>query len=151
MGARFGARLLDGILMLVVVGILGAIFVGGAATQLEVDPTTGEVTSGGGTLVGSIIGYSLIIIVFGLLYEVALIALRGATLGKQLLGIKVVREADGQIPGWGPSVLRWLIPGAAGQICGLITILVYVSPFFDNTGRFQGWHDKVAHTLVVRR
>ena len=62
---------------------------------------------------------------------------------------KVVREQDGGLPGWGQSALRWLIPQVAGLVCGLVTLLVYLSPFFDNTGRQQGWHDKVAKTLVV--
>jgi hypothetical protein len=35
------------------------------------------------------------------------------------------------------------------MICGLVTLLVYISPFFDNTGRNQGWHDKVAKTFVI--
>jgi uncharacterized RDD family membrane protein YckC len=151
MGQRLLARIIDGVILLVVVGVLGALFIGGAATQVTTDPVTGQVTSGGGALVGAIIGYGLIVIVFGLFYEVGLIALRGATLGKQAMGIKVVRELDGQLPGWGPAALRWIIPQVAGMICGLITILVYVSPFFDNTGRLQGWHDKVAKTFVVKR
>jgi len=34
-------------------------------------------------------------------------------------------------------------------VCGIGALLVYLSPFFDNTMRFQGWHDKFAETVVI--
>ncbi len=34
-------------------------------------------------------------------------------------------------------------------MCGIGALLVYISPFFDNTMRFQGWHDKFAETVVI--
>jgi uncharacterized RDD family membrane protein YckC len=148
MGKRFGARLIDGLIGLVIIVVLGALLIGGAFSQTTFD-ANGNVTGGGGLFGGAFLGYFALIFVYSIAYEVVLIALRGATLGKMAMGIKVVREADGGIPGWGPSVLRWLIPQVAGMVCGLITIVVYLSPFFDNTGRQQGWHDKVAKTLVV--
>jgi uncharacterized RDD family membrane protein YckC len=149
MGKRLAARLLDGILVGVVLTVLGLVLVGGSGSQLQVDPVTGEVTAGGATFMAGFMSYMLILLVVTLCYEVVLIALKGATLGKQLMHIKVVQQDTGQLPGWGPSILRWLIPQAAGAICGLITPIVYLSPLFDSTGRYQGWHDKVAKTLVV--
>jgi uncharacterized RDD family membrane protein YckC len=148
MGSRFVARLIDAVLLGVVGTVLGFVLVGGAATQLEAD-ANGEITGGGGAFAGALIGYVTIVIVAGLFYEIGLIALRGATLGKQLMGVKVVRELDGQVPGWGPAVLRWLIPQLGGLVCGIGGIVVLLSPFFDSTGRFQGWHDKVAKTFVI--
>jgi uncharacterized RDD family membrane protein YckC len=151
MGQRFGARLIDGIIGGVVIGILGSILLAGAASQVTVDEN-GTVTSGGGLFGGAFIGYMLIVLAWTLAYEVVMIALKGATLGKMALGIKVVREADGQIPGWGPSLLRWIIPQAASYLtCGIGGLVVYLSPFWDNTQRFQGYHDKVAKTLVVNK
>jgi uncharacterized RDD family membrane protein YckC len=148
MGARFVARLIDGVLIGVVATVLAFLLIGGAATQVTTD-ANGQVTSGVGALVGAIIGLTVILIVLGLFYEIGLIALRGATFGKQLMGVRVVRELDGQVPGWGPAVLRWLIPQLGGLVCGIGQFVVWLSPFFDNTGRNQGWHDKVAKTLVV--
>jgi uncharacterized RDD family membrane protein YckC len=150
MGARFGARLIDGLISIVVVYGLGLVLVGAAFSTVQTDPTTGQVTSGIGTVIGALIAWGLILFAFGLLYELVMIALKGATLGKMAVGVKVVREADGQLPGWGPSALRYLIQVAGSFVCGIGVYVVWLSPFFDNTGRRQGWHDKVAKTLVVR-
>jgi len=148
MGKRFAAKLIDGLIGAVIIGGLGALLIGGAASSLQTDPVTGEV-SGGGLFGAAFFGYLGLVFVYTIAYDVVLIAVKGATLGKMAMGIKVIREQDGAIPGWGPSALRWLIPTVGSMICGLITLLVYISPFFDNTGRFQGWHDKVAKTFVV--
>ena len=84
------------------------------------------------------------------LYELPLTALRGQTVGKMLTSTKVVRAADGQVPGWGKASARWavlylplLIP-----IVGVpVALLVVASPLFD--ARRRGWHDKAAGTVVV--
>jgi len=148
MGKRFGARLIDYLISMVVVYGLGFALVGGAASTVHTDPVTGE-TTGGGTFFGSLIIWVLVAFAFGVLYEFLMIALKGATVGKMALGIKVVREQDGQVPGWGPSGLRYLIQVAGSFCCGIGLYVVWLSPFFDSTGRQQGWHDKVAKTLVI--
>ena len=35
--------------------------------------------------------------------------------------------------------------------CGLGSVLVLISPFFDNTGRLRGWHDKAANSQVIKK
>ena len=150
MGQRLLARIIDAVLIGVLYAIISALFLAGAASQVTVDPNTGEITDGGRGVIGSFFLAVFILGVLGIAYEVVLIALRGATLGKQVMGIKVVREQDGGLPGWGPAALRWAIPFAGSFICGIGQILVYLSPFFDNTKRYQGWHDKVAKTFVIR-
>jgi uncharacterized RDD family membrane protein YckC len=150
MGRRLVARIIDGILVFIVLIVLSAILLGGLVSQVEVNEETGEVT-GVTALIGAYLGYIALAVILAFGYEVTLIALRGATVGKQLMGVRVVREADGQVPGWGPSVMRWLIPFAGGLVCGIGELIVYISPFFDSSGRNQGWHDKVAHTLVLRQ
>jgi uncharacterized RDD family membrane protein YckC len=148
MGTRLLARLIDGVIVGIPLGIIYSVVIAGAASQVETDPVTGQVTEGGGAFAAlfPVLG---LIGVLTLLYEVGLIATRGATIGKSVLKIKVVREADGQVPGWGPSVMRWLIPFAGSFVCGIGQYVVYLSPFFDKSGRQQGWHDKVAKTQVV--
>ncbi len=49
------------------------------------------------------------------LYEIAFIAVKGQTPGKMLLKVRVVRETDGQIPGWGPATMRW-VPTLVGLV-----------------------------------
>jgi uncharacterized RDD family membrane protein YckC len=95
-------------------------------------------------------GASTFQFVVGIAYEIGFIALRGATVGKQLLGIKVVREDGGGLLSFGAAALRWLIPTLGILACLIGVVVVYLSPFFDSTKRFQGWHDKVAKDLVVQ-
>jgi uncharacterized RDD family membrane protein YckC len=151
MGRRLGARIIDVLIVGVVLVVLGGILFGSAFSGATVDPQTGQVTSGQGGIIAATFAYTGLASALTLAYEVVLVALRGATLGKQALGLRVVREADGQIPGWGPSILRWLIPTIGSFVCGIGQLVVYLSPFFDSSGRNQGWHDKVAHTVVVQR
>ena len=95
-------------------------------------------------------GLALTVLVITLLYEVTMIALRGQTVGKMMVGIRVVRADDGDIPDWGKSIGRWLVlvlPGLIPVGGFLLTLLVYLSPTFDD--RRQGWHDKAAATVVV--
>jgi uncharacterized RDD family membrane protein YckC len=153
MWQRLGARIIDGILLGIVFGIIVAAFgidtfhvttththVGG------IDTTSTQYNLYGDRYFTTLGIYALI----GVIYEVSMIALRGATLGKMAVGIKVVHRDAGALPGWGPSLIRWVIPAAAGFACGLGELLVYISPFFDGTGRRQGWHDKAAGTFVIR-
>jgi uncharacterized RDD family membrane protein YckC len=99
-------------------------------------------------------GYFLLLALllgFGFLYEWLLIGLRGATLGKMALSIKVVNENTGQVLGLGGAFVRWLVFFLGNLACGIGLLVVYLSVFFDNSGRLQGWQDKVAHDLVIRR
>lgn len=85
------------------------------------------------------------------LYEVPLTAVRGQTLGKMILRIRVVRLDDGLVPGWGKSLGRGVIPMAPALIplTGWIgALLVYVSVLWDDKRR--GWHDKAAKTVVIK-
>ena len=84
-------------------------------------------------------------------YRVLLIASRGQTLGKLLLGIAVVDAAD---PRRNPSVAqafrRCMVPQGAGLVPIPCTGLVpYLWMFRDPKN--QGLHDRAAGTLVVSR
>ncbi len=88
---------------------------------------------------------------FLLLYEWLMIGLKGATFGKMAMGLRVARERDGQLPGLGSAFLRYIIPIAGAFLCYIGAVLVYLSPLFDNTGKQQGWHDKAAGTVVIKK
>ena len=137
-GARLGARILDG---LIVIAVAVVAFV----LALIVAAGVGAVTAGvGGVL---IVWLALFIILAGALaYEVVLTATKGQTLGKQAVGIKVVRIDNGQIPGWGPAFKRWGLPALLGLVG--VSLLCYLSLLWGDNR--QGWHDKVAETYVIK-
>lgn len=147
-GQRFLARLIDSLIYLVVFGILGALGVTSVLSSSEYNPETGmDEPSGAG--IGGFFLMMGILVIFGLLYELTMIALKGQTLGKMAMGVKVVLEHNGQVPGWGPAFIRAVIPWGANFICGLLALLCYLSVFFDNSGRQQTWYDKAANDLVI--
>ena len=89
--------------------------------------------------------------VFGLFQLVSIVyfvgfwAWRGQTPGMMLLGLRVAREADGTNPGLVRSILRY-----AGYFLSWIALFIgFIWVAFDS--RKQGWHDKIAGTVVVRR
>lgn len=67
----------------------------------------------------------------------------GATLGQLMLRLRVVRAQDGMRPDFGRLVLRYI----AYLISALPVGLGLVWAGWD--ARKQGWHDKIADTLVV--
>jgi uncharacterized RDD family membrane protein YckC len=78
------------------------------------------------------------------LYYWLFTGLRGQTLGKMALGIKVV-NAEGSIPGLGMAALREI----PGKILSFVVIFLgFLWIIWD--GQKQGWHDKIAKTHVLR-
>jgi len=78
------------------------------------------------------------------LYYWLFTGLKGRTLGKMAVGIKVVNGA-GSVPGLGRAALREI----PGKILSTITIFLgFLWVIWD--GQKQGWHDKIASTHVVK-
>ncbi len=79
----------------------------------------------------------------GPLYNGLMVGLLGCTLGKWVLNLKVLRS-DGEPVGMGHAFLRETIgKWAAGCFFGM----GYYAIIGD--ARSQGWHDKIASTIVV--
>ena len=81
-----------------------------------------------------------------LLYFTLLEGYLGQTVGKMLLGIKVIREDNGEVPGLGTAALRTvlrLIDGLFGYLVGFIAVMA--------SAKRQRLGDMAAHTLVVRK
>ena len=127
--ARLGARVLDWVVIAVIGGVTAVIGIPRGLGGPEM---------------------FLLLPMVGFLYEVPLTAVRGQTLGKMALRIKVVGADNGLVPGWGRSIGRGMpLVAAVVPVAGWIgALLVYVSMLWDD--RHQGWHDKAARTLVVR-
>ena len=84
-------------------------------------------------------------LVLSLVYFVGLWTYMGGTIGQRILGMRVVDAATGQPIGLGKAVVRWLGLLLSFFVCFIGVIWVA----FD--GRKQGWMDKIAGTVVVRR
>ena len=85
--------------------------------------------------------------VFGIAYWIIvlfMVATRGQSPGKIAIGIKIVKM-DGRPIGFGTMLLREVL----GKIVSAIILLLgYIWILFD--GKRQGWHDKIASTIVVK-
>src|SRR6478672_4362194 len=130
-GRRFVAFLVDGILLFIVGYTIAAL--------------TGQTTPGGFNLQG-LPALLYFIINFG--YGIVLEATQGATLGKMLLKLRVVR-LNGEPISWSEAVIRNIlrivdaIPYFIPYLTG--AILVWTSPKRQRLG------DRVANTVVIRQ
>jgi uncharacterized RDD family membrane protein YckC len=82
---------------------------------------------------------------FSIAYYVGFWTWRGQTPGMMLLGLRVARESDGIPPGLARSILRYV----GYFISAFVLFIGFIWIAFDS--RKQGWHDKIAGTVVVRR
>jgi uncharacterized RDD family membrane protein YckC len=78
-------------------------------------------------------------------YFVGFWAWRAQTPGMMLLGLRIARARDGTPPGLGRSILRYI----GFFISAIVVFIGFIWVAFDS--RKQGWHDKIAGTVVVRR
>ncbi|NBE55436.1 RDD family protein [Streptomyces boluensis] len=160
MGMRFAARLIDGLIIgilytiFMVAGVFGAMGLVSSAEDCGsyMDPgyeaCVNEAASG---VMAVFFGAIAALAIITLLYEWLMISFLGATVGKLALKIKVIKIDTGQVPGAGSGFLRWLMPQVGSIVCGIGALLVYLSPFWDGAQRLQGWHDKVASTVVIKK
>ena len=136
-GRRILAIIVDGIIVGLPTGLIAAML--------------GVVSSGAGEVSASLEGVAglfaaLISIVLYFGYYVLMEGYLGQTLGKMLLGIKVVREDDGGVPGVKAAAIRTvlrIVDGLFSYLVGFITVLI--------SGKNQRLGDMAAHTLVVRK
>jgi uncharacterized RDD family membrane protein YckC len=83
-------------------------------------------------------------------YQTVFVATRGRTLGAWIMGVRIVRIDDGQVPGWSKAGIRALVPmiAQAVPVVGLFVMAaIYMTALFNP--RRQGLHDRAAGTIVV--
>lgn len=134
-GLRFGAKLLDGIILWIAQLIIG--FVAGLL-----------MAAGGGDEDSGMILFQVVLIFFSLVvnfsYNIFFIGKFGATPGKMACKIKVV-QPDGSPVGYGRATGR-----AFGEIVsGMICYIGYLMMIWDEEKRTL--HDRMANTRVVKR
>ena len=84
-------------------------------------------------------------------YEILPVAYRGATLGKAMLGLRVVRAGNGFNAGLARSLLRYLVLAVAlTPMSYFLPVLVVLAPALVGRDR-RGLHDYASGTMVVTR
>lgn len=99
----------------------------------------------------ALVGLSGLLILGLIIYQLVLLATRGQSLGKRLIGIRIVTHPDGENPGGVKTILlRAFVPGIIGAIpfLGGIFSLADVLSIFREDRRCL--HDLIAGTQVVK-
>jgi len=122
---RFVALIIDGIIL----GIVARIFFGSGSAGIEA-----------GTMSVGYDGWQMII---PILYTILFWKYFAATPGKMALGLKIVQE-NGQNLEWKHALLRYV----GYLVSGFVLCLGFIWAAFDK--KKQGWHDKIAKTIVVK-
>jgi uncharacterized RDD family membrane protein YckC len=131
---RFLAFILDGIVIGVIAGAL-SVFAFGGGTFVRMTPDGAMTVDYTANAFGALVA---------LIYFVGFWAWRGQTPGMIPFDMRIVLAADGSKPDWVQMLLRYV-----GLIISfLILFLGVIWVGFDR--RKQGWHDKIARTVVVR-
>jgi len=141
-GARLGAFIIDWLLVSLVVG--GAVALLGFLTALTVVSTAA--TRSPGAFFAFFAFFPLLILglyaVQGAYFAVSWYR-GGATPGMRVVGIRVVRSVDG-----GPLTKQQAVLRTVGYwVSSAVMYLGFIWILIDD--RRQGWHDKIADTLVV--
>lgn len=135
-GARLGAFLLD--LLILSVSLLPGIAVGIAG---------GDDNENTKVIAGLLCGLGILLV---LIVQFYLLSTRGQTIGKKVVGVKVVKYADGSNPGFVYAcLLRLIVPGLISNvpIVGFLFSIVDVCFIFSEERRCI--HDQIAGTKVV--
>jgi uncharacterized RDD family membrane protein YckC len=134
---RFVAVLLDALIVFFPLGIVLALMTGGGYAESGDGYANAGVNIGGKTF--------WLLLALGVGYYVMCEAATGATLGKRMVGIRVVGEDGGYLT-FGAAVVRNLV-----RLVDCLFFYLVGGLFALTSKRGQRLGDRAAHTLVVRR
>ncbi|SEG45921.1 Uncharacterized membrane protein YckC, RDD family [Thermomonospora echinospora] len=135
--ARLAAAIVDLVLLTIIIGLVTFPFIN--YRRIIETGNTGAVPAGQWAA-------NFVSVVIAFLYYWLLTYKWGQTLGKKLLGIQVVRAADGGAVTQGQAVGRSAFFTVLGGLCGCIGFIDVLWLLWDP--RRQALHDKVAQTVV---
>jgi len=141
-GGRLIAYIIDGI----IVGFAASLFIvlGLGVVGAPVADSAGNVTFNGN------VGLAFLIAFIGwliaLLYKPFFWSRGGQTPGYKLIGMRVVRARDGGPVGFGSAILRLIGYVINDIVFGIPLGFLWI--LFD--AQKQGWHDKIAGTVVIQ-
>src|SRR5215208_3052281 len=133
-GRRIVATIVDGLIFGALYAVMAMLF--GTVTSVGPANWSSSLPALPSVLYGVIV----------VLYYVLLEGYLGQTVGKMVVGIKVVREDNGEVPGVGGATIRTLlriIDSLFSSLVAFIAVLI--------SGKNQRLGDMAAHTLVVRK
>jgi uncharacterized RDD family membrane protein YckC len=146
---RFGARFIDGLIFMVPIVIVAALFIPNLMRAGKFPGAPGSPPNP--ALLGfGFITFFLVLFVAGGFYEILMLKYHSGTLGKMACGLKVIRP-DGSTLSWGVCVGRFFMWNVVTSgIPYINTILMLVSSIMlgvDNQKR--ALHDRVCDTRVI--
>jgi uncharacterized RDD family membrane protein YckC len=144
---RLLARLIDGLILGIpfailfgIFGVFGALFANSASSTIDQNAQGAAVALFGGVF--------LLLYLFALVvtvgYWIYFWGSTGQTLGMRLLRLRIVDANTGGPIGYGRAAIRLLMTIVNSWACYIGWIWVAFDP------RKQGWHDKVADSVVIR-
>ena len=143
---RVVARLIDAVVLGIPFGILfwvfaaaAGLFAGNGSSSTQASQNTAAIAFGGGFLLLWVI---LLVVQVG--YWIYFWGSSGATIGMRLLHLKVVDADTGGPIGYARATVRFLMSIVNSWACYIGWIWVAIDP------RKQGWHDKVANSVVLQ-
>jgi uncharacterized RDD family membrane protein YckC len=143
---RFGARFIDGLVLMVPILIVAALLVPNLLrvnSQQSTPPNFAFAAFG-------LIGFVVVSLLAGGCYEILMLKYRSATLGKMACGLKVIRS-DGRSLGWGVCSGRFFMWNiVTSGIPYINSVLMLVSSIMLGVdGEKRALHDRVCDTRVV--
>ena len=150
--------LIDNVILALCV-LPGAVLLGSAFFQIVIDASRGiepdftDIEPGRLLLGAALIGLGAFSL---LLVQIIMVSMRGQTIGKRLLGIRIVRNLDGSNPGFARAwLLRSLVVGLIGTLAALIlpmlgNVFSIVNYAFIFRADRRCLHDLIADTKVVK-
>ena len=140
--SRVGAALLDGLILLVPMAVIIGVIVAVAVS----DDLTGIVVG----LVGTV-AYVVVLSAYAPLLMARAGDHNGQTLGKQIVGIRVVHDTGARVEfGYAfvrEIVVKWLVFGTIGGFFFIPTVLDWLWPLWDDENR--ALHDMLVSSHVV--
>lgn len=150
---RFLAMLIDSAIG-VLCALPGALVLGSAFFQIVIDASRGlqpdftDIEPGRLLLGMALLGLGTFSL---LLVQIIMVSMRGQTIGKRLLGIRIVRNLDGSNPGFARAwLLRSLVVGLIGTLGMIGYVFSIVNYAFIFRADRRCLHDLIADTKVVK-
>ncbi len=145
-GKRFGAWLIDRIPPAIVAGIAYGISLPSVVSAASTGSETATAAALGGFFLAA--GIAAVLVLGYTIWKWLWEARSGKTPGNVLLGLRTASE-DGEAPGRAAIFIRGLILAVSNVVPVAGPIVVVISNIWDPNHKRQGWHDKVAKTLVL--